>query len=157
MKLFISFFIASLFMDVLLNYALIRILTNRVNIIPITPKLAAPKLLLHFGMQPKQFSCSNTFYDLRYLFGRHHGNTLHQKMNMILIRSNLNKVYFKSFLYILTYFNQTLFYSLRQNTSPIFYRTNQMVQQQTFVMTFINMFTHNTNLIQNTNSDPAAS
>ncbi len=156
MKFFILIFIFTLFMDILLNYTFIRILTNRVNIIPITPKLTAPKLMLHFWMQPKQFSCRNTFYYLSYLFRGHHWNTLNQKVNVILIRANLNKIYFKPFFNVFAHFNQTLFHFLCQNASPIFYRTNQMIQQQTFVMTLINMFAHNTNLMQNTNSHPAA-
>ena len=115
MKSFILIFIPTLFMDIFLNYNFIRILTNRVNIIPITPKLTAPKLMFHFWMQSKQFSCCNTFYHLSYLFWRHHWNTLYQKMNVIFIRANLDKMYFKSSFYVFAHFNQTLFHLLCQN------------------------------------------
>ena len=129
MKIFVRALITALFMNISLNHFLICILTNRINIIPIAPKLTTPKLLLYLWMTPEQFFGSDTFYCLRYLFGGHHRNTLQQKMNMIFIRTNFDKMYFKSFLYIRSHLNQTLFRFLRQNTSPIFYRTNQMIKQ----------------------------
>ena len=148
MKLLIIIFISTLFMDIPLNYTYACILTNRVNVITIAPKLTAPKLMFHFWMKPKQFSCCNTFYHLSYLLWGHHRNTLYQKMNMIFVRTNLDKMYFKSLFYVRAYINQAFFHFFCQNTSSIFYRAYQMIQQQTFVMTFINMLTHNTNLIQ---------
>src|SRR5665213_1990564 len=157
MELFINLFIVTLFMNIFLNYIFVCILPNRVNIVPVSPKLSSPQLLFHFRMKTEKFSCSNTFHDLNYRFWRHHRNTLHQKMNMIFVCSNFQKMYLKPAFNVFAHFYQTLFNIFRQNTSPIFYRTNQMIQQQSFVMPLMNMLAHNTNIIQNTNSHPAAS
>ena len=102
----------------------------------------------------EKFSCCNAFHGLNYRFYRHHWDTLYQKMNMIIIRTNLCKMYFKPAFNIFTHFYQTLFNLFRQNTSTIFYRTNQMIQQQVLIMALMNMFAHNTNVIQNTNTTP---
>jgi hypothetical protein len=127
MELFVTLFIATLLKNVFLDYFLICILPNRVNVVPVSPKLSAPQLLFYLWMKAEKFSCSNTFHHLNYRFCRHNRNALYQKMNMIFIRTNLQKVYFKSVFNILTHINQTLCNFIRQNTSPIFYRTNQMI------------------------------
>ncbi len=129
MKLFICLFFVPLLMNIPLDHFFIRILPHRIYIVPITPKLTTPKLYLHLWMKPKQFFCRYTLYGLNNIFGRYHWNTLYHKMNMVLICANFNKMYFKPLLYIPAYLNQTFFYCFRQNTSSIFYRTNQMIQQ----------------------------
>lgn len=128
MELFINLFIVILVMNIFLNYLFVCILSNRVNVVPVGPKLPSPQLLFHFWMKTEKFSCSNTFYHLNYRLWRHHRNALHQKMNMIFICSNLQKMYLKPAFNIFAHLNQTLFNIFRQNTSPIFYRTNQMIQ-----------------------------
>src|SRR5256885_1634090 len=128
MELFVNLFIITLFMNIFLNYLFVCILSNRANIVPVSPKLPSPQLLFYFWMKTEKFPCSNTFYHLNYRFWRHHRNALHQKMNMIFICSNLQKMYLKPAFNIFAYLNQTLFNICRQNTSPIFYRTNQMIQ-----------------------------
>ena len=154
MELFINIFIFPLLKNISLNNLFICILTNCVNVIPISPKFTPPKLFLYFWMQSEKFSCCNAFHGLNYRFYRHHWDTLYQKMNMIIIRTNLCKMYFKPAFNIFTHFYQTLFNLFRQNTSTIFYRTNQMIQQQVLIMALMNMFAHNTNVIQNTNTTP---
>src|ERR1035437_3598430 len=67
-------------------------------------------------------------------------------MNMIAICSYFYKMYFRSFCNLFTYFNQTIFNWFRQYISSIFYRTNQMVYQQTFIMALFNMLIHFTNI-----------
>src|SRR5882672_719406 len=134
MELFVTLFIASLFNNIFFNYFLICILPHRVNIITVTPKLPSPQLLFHFWMKSEKFSCRNTFHYLNYIFCGHHRYALYQKMNMVFICADLQKMYFKSSFNISTNFYQTFCNSFRQNTSPIFYRTDQMIQQQTFIM-----------------------
>ena len=127
MKFLIGILFIPLFLNISLNYFFICIFTNRIYVVPITPKLTSPKLSLHLRMKPKQFFCRNTLYCLNNILSRNHGNTLYHKMNMVLVCSNLYKMNFKPLLYVPTYINQTLFYCLRQNASSIFYRANQMI------------------------------
>ena len=136
----------TLFIYISLNSFLICVLAYCIYIITATPKLTTPQLMLYLGMKPKKFFRRDTFYRLNYVFYRHHRYTLYQKMNVIFIRSYFNEKYFKSAFNIFTHFHQTIFNRLRQNTSPVFYRTYQMVQQQILIMTLMNMITHKTNI-----------
>ncbi len=156
MEFFVTLFIATLFKNIFLDYFFVRILPNRVNVVPVSPKLSAPQLLFYLRMKTEKLSRTNAFHHLNDRFCRHHWNALYQKMNMIFIGTNLQKVYFKSVFNISTYIRQTLCNFIRQNTSPIFYRANQMIQKQTLVMPFMNMFAHNTNVIQTATPQQAA-
>src|ERR1035437_1857161 len=150
MQFFISAFFFTLILNIHLYNFFVCILANSINIISFSPKITAPQLIFNFWMKTKKLFCSDTFYRLNNAFHRHHWNTLYQKMNMIFICSNFNKMYFVSLCNIFTDLTQGLFNRFRQNTSSIFYRTNYMIQQQTFIMVLMNMFTHRTNVL-NTN------
>jgi len=50
MELFVNLFIVTLFMNIFLNYLFVCILTNRVNVVSVSPKLSSPQLLFHFWM-----------------------------------------------------------------------------------------------------------
>ena len=146
MKLLISGLFLALFIYISLNSLLICVLAYGIYIISTSPKLPSPKLSLDFWMQTEKFFGRDAFYRLSYALYRQHRNTLYQKMNVVCISSNFNKVYLKPTFNIATNFNQTFFNLIRQHASPIFYRTNQMVQQQILIMTFMNMLTHKTNI-----------
>jgi hypothetical protein len=128
MELFIQLFIVTLFLNIFLDYVFVCKLPECIYVVPISPKLAAPQLLFHFWVKTEKLSCRYTFHHLGYRLRRHNRNTLHQKMYMILICTNLQKLNLKPTFNIFAYINQTLFNLFRQNTSPIFYRTNQMIQ-----------------------------
>ena len=136
----------ALFIYIFLNSLLICVLAYGIYIISTSPKLPSPKLSLNFWMQPEKFFGRDAFYCLSYALYTQHRNTLYQKMNVVLISSDFNEKYFKPTLNIHANFNQTFFNLIRQHASPIFYRTNQMVQQQILIMTLMNMFTHKTNI-----------
>ena len=67
-------------------------------------------------------------------------------MNMIFLISNLNKINLIPFTNLNTDFFQSLSYFFRYNFFPILQRKNQMIQQQSFIVTFINVYTHFTKL-----------
>ncbi len=146
MELFVVLLSLALFKNIFLNDFFVCILTYRINIIPVRPKLPSPKLLFHFRVKTEQFSRCYTFHNLYYRLSRHHRYTLYQKMNMVFICSNLQKMYFKSPFDIFTNFDQAFCNFIRQYISPIFYWTNQMIQKQTLVMTLMNMFAHQANI-----------
>ena len=146
MELFVVLLILALFKNIFLNDFFVCILTYRINIVTVRPKLPSPKLLFHFRVKTEQFSCCYTFHHLNYRLSRHHRYTLYQKMNVVFICSNFQKVYFKSPLDIFTNFDQAFCNFIRQNTSPIFYWANQMIQKQTLVMPLMNMFAHQANI-----------
>ena len=128
--------------NIFFNHFLIPILSHRIQIIPASPKLSSPQLLLHLRMPLKYFSRCYTFCDLNYPFGKHHRHTLHQKMYMIFIAPNLNISDFKSPAYLPTDLFKSFFHLLCEYVSSILCWTNHMVQQQCLIMPFDYMLAH---------------
>src|SRR4030042_4880269 len=146
MYLFIFFF-SALCLHICLYGIFIAMTTNCINIKSFCPKFTTPKFFLYFWMKLEYFFCRDTFYCLDYPCWTHHWYTLYQKMNVILIGSNLYKSYFKSFRNFKTNLLQTLINRFRKNYSTIFGRTNKMIKQYCYVMTLMDKFTHITKLI----------
>ncbi len=140
MYLFIFRF--SLVLKVFFDYLLIGILPYRIYVIPTCPEFAAPKHLLYLGMKPENLLCCNALDRPYYLFWSIRGNALYQKMNMVPIKADLQKIDLVSLFYPKTDLPESRCNIIRQNLSPVFDRTNKMIKQQALVMTFVNMITH---------------
>ncbi len=133
----------SLVLEVFLYNLLIRILPDRIDIIPARPKFATPKQVLHLRMKPENLLRRNALDRSDYLFRSIQRNTLNQKMNMVAIKTNLQKMNIVAFLYIKANLLERSGNRFVKNSSPIFDRANKMIKQKTLVMTLVNMFTHN--------------
>ena len=127
MKLFV-FFLGSFGFDILLNCIFVPMFAHRVHIVSLCPKFPTPKFLFYFRVEPENLLRCDTLYCPDYLGRAQHGNTLYQKMNMILVRSNLYKLNLIPFRYLQAYFLQTFINSFRKNNSPILCRTYVMIQ-----------------------------
>lgn len=132
----------SLVLEVFLNYLFIRILTNRIHIIPTCPKFTSPKQSFHFGVEPENFLCRNALDCSDYLFRSTRRNALNQKMNVVDIKADFQKMNLVTFLYSKTNFLERYSNFITKHLSPIFDRTNKMIQKQAFIMAFMNMFAH---------------
>src|SRR5580693_6541733 len=126
MKLFV-FFLGSLRFDILLNCIFVPMSAHRVHIVPLCPKFPTPKFLFYFWVEPEYLLRCNTLYSPDYLGRAQHGNTLYQKMHMIFVRSNLDKLNLIPFRYLKAYFFQTFINRFRKNNSPILCRTHVMI------------------------------
>src|SRR3954447_13060470 len=146
MKLFVFFF-SSLRFDILMNCIFVSMSAYGVHIVALCPKFPTPKLLFYFRMQPENLLRCNTFYCPNYLRRTHRGNTLYQKMNMILVCSYLYKLHLVSFRYFNAYFLQAFINCFRKNNSPIFCRAHIMIQQNRYIMTLMDIFTHHIKII----------
>src|SRR5438128_5498607 len=91
------FLFDSLRFDIVLNGVFIPMSADCIHIISFGPKFPTPKLLLYFGMQPENLFRCDTLDCPNYLCWAHRGNTLYQKMNMILVGSDLDKLHLISF------------------------------------------------------------
>jgi len=141
MYLFIVRF--SLILEIFLDHFLISILSYGVHIVTACPKFSAPKQPFYLGMKPKNLFCRNTFNSTDYLFGGIRWYTLNQKMDVVSIKSNLQKMNFISLFYLQADLFKRYRNLIIQYIPPIFDRTNKMIKKQTLVMTFMDMFTHN--------------
>ncbi len=79
----------SLLLDVVPYCGLIPMLTYCTGIIPIGPKLSSPQLFLDMRTQAKHLTRCNTFYYRYQLRNNVRRNRLHQKMDVVLIRTYL--------------------------------------------------------------------
>jgi len=126
MKLFI-FFLSSLGFDILLNCIFVPMSAHRVDIESLCPKFSTPKFLFYFRVEPQYFLRCDTLYNPDYVGRAQHGNTLYQKMNMILVRPNLYKINLVPLRYLKAYFLQTFINCFRKNNSTILCRTYVMI------------------------------
>src|SRR5680860_242752 len=101
------FLFFSLSFNIGLYAIFISMTTDRSNIKPFCPKLTSPKILFHLWMKFENLLCCNAFYRLNYPCWTLHWNTLNQKMNVVIICTNLNKRNFKTLGNLKAYFFQT--------------------------------------------------
>src|SRR5436190_15274536 len=88
------FLLDTLFLNIFRNRTFISKLTHRIGKISISPKFTSPQLLLYLRIPLKNFLRRDTFYHHYYLCYTIRWNRLNQKMNMVFIRSYLDKLYF---------------------------------------------------------------
>jgi hypothetical protein len=132
----------SLLLNVVAYCSLIPMLTYRAGKIPIAPKLSSPQLFLDMRTQTEYLPRCYTFdhrYQLRHAVC---WNCLHQKMNVILIRANLQKLYLVSLLYLQTDIPHYLIHSFIKHSPAIFRRKHHMIQQYRYIMALMNILAH---------------
>ncbi len=135
----------SLVLEVLLYRLFICVLSDSIHIISACTKFAAPKHTFHFGMEPENFLGRDALDRTDYHFRSVRRNTLDQKMNVVAIKTYLQKMNLVPLLYTNT---KTNLLERRRNVitkyiSPIFDWTNKMIKQQALVMPLVNVITHN--------------
>ncbi len=143
MKLLI---LSSLPLYILLYNLFVSILPYRIRIVSACPYISSPQHRFYFWMIQEYLFRSNAFYCRYYLPYIIRWNTLHQKMNMVFVRTNLHKNNFVPLCNLKTYLFQCCDDLTAKYFSSVFRRAYYMVQQQSFVMTFKYMFTHIINL-----------
>ncbi len=141
--MYLFIFRLSLVLEIFLYNILICILPNCIDIISTCPKFTAPKRFFYLWMKPEYFLRPNALDRANYLFRSIRRNTLNQKMNVVTIKTNLQKMNVVPFLYSKTNLLERSRNRFIMNVSPIFDGANKMIEQQTLVMTLVNMFTHN--------------
>jgi hypothetical protein len=140
--MYLFIFRLPLVLEIFFDYFLIGILSYCVYVISTCPKFSAAEQPFYFWMKPENFLCGNALDRSYYPFWSVRRNALNQKMNMVAIKPNFQKMDFISLLYVKTNFFECDRNITGQNLSPIFDRSNKMTQKQTFVMAFMDMFTH---------------
>jgi len=129
-----------------LTYSEIRPLVIRfadgIDEVPLCPKLASPQSFLHRRNPDKDFARRAALDTLRYLRGTVHRHGLNQKMNMLPVHTNLQKLYLITLGYLQTDLFQNRIHLICEDDTAIFGRTHQMIQQYRYVMAFVNILAH---------------
>ncbi len=86
------FFFCALGLHIGLYGIFISMTSNRIDIVPFGPELAAPKLLFYLQVKRENLFCRDTLDSLDNLAWTHRWNTLYQKMNVVVVGSNFNEL-----------------------------------------------------------------
>lgn len=117
-------------------------LSNRRDIVTVRPKLPAPELFLHLRYSGEDLSCRDTFHDtndLRRMVGR---NRLDEKVDMVFVCSDFEKVNLIPKGERKAYFLQDHVHFLGNHDPAVFGRTDKMVDKDTDVMAFVDIEAH---------------
>ncbi len=144
--LFKDFFIGPLIRNILLDALGIGIFAHRIGIEATSPQISSPKKFFDFFMLRKYFSRRYAF-DYRHDFRhRQRWNTLHKKMHMIFFHPYLHKMEFVAQGYPYAHFFQCIRYAFVEYLSPVFRGKYEVIQQQSLIVMFIDMFIHACNI-----------
>ena len=132
----------SLIFHIIADRILIPMLPDSACEVTVPTEFASPYFLLHLGTALEHFSCSEAFYHRYDLSHNVCQNRLHQKMNMILICTNLQELHLISLLDIYTNFLQNIIHLIIKYYTPILGRKHQMVYQYRYIMTLMYVFVH---------------
>ena len=121
------FLFDSLGFDIVLNGVFISMPAYCIHIVALCPKFPTPKFLFYFRVQSENLFRCDTLYCPDYLRRAHRGNTLYQKMNMILVCSYLYKLNLVPLRYFHAYFFQAFINRFRKYNPTILCRTYIMI------------------------------
>ena len=133
-------FLNPLVPNIFRDTCLISELADRVHKISIRPEFSSPQFCFHFRMFSEYFSGCDTFYHPDNLIRTFHWNGLNQKMNMIFVSPNLQKVNFIPLLNFKTDGFHRHINSFAKNHSSILSWTNKMVQEYRNIVRFMYVF-----------------
>ena len=132
MQLFVLYY--TLVLEVLLDGLFIGILPYGIHLITACPKLTAPEHLFHLWMKTENFPRRDTLYRPDHFLQGVPRNTLCQKMDMVPVKADLQKMNLVTLPDLKTNPLEGLRNGTAQNFSPIFDTAHKMVQKQAFVM-----------------------
>jgi len=112
--------------------------------VSIRPKRPSPQLLLNMRTTAKYLSRRKTLYQPHKLRHSIRRNRLGQKMNMVLIRTDFQKLHLVTLLDFKTHIPQHDVHVLIDHSSTVIGWKNQTVKQYRNVMALVNILTHPT-------------
>ena len=146
MQLLILFFPA-LLLYILAYNLLVSVLSHRADVIPGSPQVSSPQLLLYFRAGGKDFSRRYALYDLYYLLRAVHRHTLHKEMYVVFVRPYFQKRDLISLTYLQTNLFELLVHFRTKYDSAILRRTNNVIEKYRNIMAFMNESTHSYSIV----------
>ena len=136
----------ALILNIPFNNFSVAIMTNCIRVISTCPEAPSPQLLFHFRELVKDFTSSDAFYCSYYLSNSHRRNTLNQKMDVIFISANLDKINLVTTLNLQACFLDQLTHRTIDHLTPVLHRKNQVIKKKGFALPFEDVFIHKANL-----------
>ena len=136
MDLFVLF---SLALDILPDGFFIPVPSDGVHVVPTGPDVSTPQHLLDLWVKSEQLFGSDAFCCFDDLGRRKNGNALNQKMDMILIGSDLHEVQFVALLNVETDVFQSCLHFFCEDFLSVFCRTDEMIEKEGHIVTLVNV------------------
>ena len=136
------FFFNALFPNVLSYRFFAPFMPHSIGKISLAPKFASPQNLFYLRHFLKYFSRRNTFHCLYYSIRTPCRNTLYKKMHMVPIGADFKKYHLISFPNLQANILNFVINFFAENHSPVFCRTNKVIQQNRNIMPFMDIFAH---------------
>ena len=115
-------------------------LTDRVHEVTLPPKLPAPELLLHFGTSFENFTRYDTLDHRDNFCYAVRGNALNQKMNVVLVGTDLQKPNLVPLFNLPARLRQSLVDRIGDHYPTVFRTADQMVQKHRYVLALVYKF-----------------
>jgi len=137
---------STLIFDVFAYHGLIPMLSNRAREVPVGPKLPSPQLLLYLRTHPEHLSRRYALdhrYQLRHAIQRYR---LHQKMDVILVYPDFQKLYLIALLDLQANIANHFIHSSVKYRPSILRRKHHVVQQNRYIVALMLVLAHASNL-----------
>ena len=141
------FLFPALLLYILAYHLLVPVLPDRADVISIRPKLPSPQLLLYFRAGCKYFSRRYALYDLHYLLRAVHRHTLHQKMDVVFVRSYLKECDLIPVANSQADLFEFLIYFGVEYNSSVLRRADYVIKKYRYVMALMNEATHSHSIL----------
>ena len=136
------FVLAALVLDIAFDDIFVCVLSHRIHVKATRPEVPAPEDLLHCWMMVKDVLGRQALDDLSDARWSEDRNALQEKVHVICIRSDLDESDFIPLLDGQTDLFQCSFDGFGKGFFFVFHGTNQVVEEKSFIVTFVDVFTH---------------
>jgi hypothetical protein len=116
--------------------------TNRADVISLPPKFTTPQNLLDLRNLPEYLSGCYALDGLHHLLGAISWNRLYQKVHMVLIHTNLQKLYLVTLRYLHAYVSNYSLHPFIKNNPPVFGRTYNVIDQYRNMVSLVYKLAH---------------
>ena len=128
--------------DIIGDHLFAAMPADGVDVVTAGPKAAAPEHFFDFGIVLEYLPGSDAFGESDDLCGKHHGDALDKKVDMVAIRTNLHETDLVAYLDLTTCRCEGVGHSGSEYFPAVFDGTDQMVKHQVDVVLFTDVFTH---------------
>ena len=136
------FLFYSLVFDIRCHSTFTSVFSDGRDIVAIGPEFSTPELFLHFRDSGKDLSRDDTFHGSSDLGRSIGGNRLDEKVNMLFVCAYFKKVDLVTIGDILAYLFHDHVHFLGQHNSPVFGRTDEMIDENTDIVSFVDIYAH---------------
>lgn len=132
----------SLVFNIFFDYCFVCILPNGVKIIAARPEMPAPEQSLDLQMTFEEFLGYDVFQSLDDSLRREDWHALDEKVNVVIISSYFNKVYFIPFRNAQANRFERFCHRVSQNLPAILGWTDNVIQNESFIVSLVDVLPH---------------